>query len=1063
MSIGRCSACAIPLLSITLAISQVARGVDKDWTNTSGGFFQTTTNWDPAGVPGSADRAIFDLNTNYNVTFFGGATNSRLLVSDDQVTFNLAGSQYNLTNTGSTSLIVGLAGIAVGAAGQLYLTNNGTLSCVSAEIGRSAQFGIGGTGTIGVTNNSTLRISQVFAIGSSRPGNLIVNSGGDVVGSINTIGQDAVGSASISGAGSTWTNTNWIDVGGGAAGSISITAAAQVSDDFATVGVGAAGTALVDGLNSRWTHASDFTVGGFANGVGLLNVTGGGAILQPNSGAIGIIGDQFNSQGTVNIDGAGSRWTNTSGEMRVGYIGQATLNISNGGLFSAFGNDVSVGHSGGGDGTVVIGGASATLNARSLYVGGNSTGVGGFGTVVINAGGQVQTSAGGVTKIWSNGRIDLAGGMLQTGSLQIAAGGAFNWTSGTLSITNATLPINAGAVLGNNLTVGAGKSLIVPEMHVGEPGAGSINVTGGGTVSAFITRIGLGSGSAGSVSISGPTSNWFSSDLTVGDAGDAFLSIAGGATLTNGVFIGQTCFVAAEPSSTARIVVDGAGSRWDCVSDNASPGELHIGQLGQATLQLSNGAMLTNDFGFVTLGDGAGPFSAGSLLMSGGAQWTVGRDVIVGRLGRGFLSITGGSDASDEHADAAINPGSFGTIEVSGAGSTWTHTGNLVIANGGNATITISAGAAVTAADSFIGAAIGSTGRATLQDPGSTWTSNGSMGQLIVGSAGTGSLGILNGGVATAKETFIGDGTGAVGNVIVSGPGAALNTPELAVGFSGHGTLAIQSGGAVHTDQTFVPVMAGATGWLQLDSGAFAATTQLAINSGGRVKYNGGAMSVGALQLAGTARLELATGRDKVVRATSLAMSPATGGTIDLADNFMIVDYAGASPLANVKSLIGSAYNGGSWNGSGITSFLAHANQTAVGYAEAAALFTMFPATFAGQQVDNTSILIAFTRDGDANLDGTVNLADFNRLASNFGQPGKVWSQGDFNYDGTVNLSDFNKLASNFGLSASSSDGPTPQDWANLAAAVPEPVAGGLSFAAIATILAVRKRSAAKS
>jgi hypothetical protein len=36
-----------------------------------------------------------------------------------------------------------------------------------------------------------------------------------------------------------------------------------------------------------------------------------------NSGALGIIGDQFNSRGTVNIDGAGSRWTNTLGEMRV--------------------------------------------------------------------------------------------------------------------------------------------------------------------------------------------------------------------------------------------------------------------------------------------------------------------------------------------------------------------------------------------------------------------------------------------------------------------------------------------------------------------------------------------------------------------------------------------------------------------------------------------------------------------------------------------------------------------------------------------------------------------------
>jgi len=37
------------------------------------------------------------------------------------------------------------------------------------------------------------------------------------------------------------------------------------------------------------------------------------------------------------------------------------------------------------------------------------------------------------------------------------------------------------------------------------------------------------------------------------------------------------------------------------------------------------------------------------------------------------------------------------------------------------------------------------------------------------------------------------------------------------------------------------------------------------------------------------------------------------------------------------------------------------------------------------------------TRVGDANLDGTVNLQDFNRVASNFGSSSGLWSCGDFN------------------------------------------------------------------
>jgi hypothetical protein len=52
---------------------------------------------------------------------------------------------------------------------------------------------------------------------------------------------------------------------------------------------------------------------------------------------------------------------------------------------------------------------------------------------------------------------------------------------------------------------------------------------------------------------------------------------------------------------------------------------------------------------------------------------------------------------------------------------------------------------------------------------------------------------------------------------------------------------------------------------------------------------------------------------------------------------------------------------------------------------------------------------------GDANRDRRVNLADFNILASNFGQSNRNFAQGDFNYDGQVNLSDFNLLAARFG------------------------------------------------
>jgi hypothetical protein len=54
------------------------------------------------------------------------------------------------------------------------------------------------------------------------------------------------------------------------------------------------------------------------------------------------------------------------------------------------------------------------------------------------------------------------------------------------------------------------------------------------------------------------------------------------------------------------------------------------------------------------------------------------------------------------------------------------------------------------------------------------------------------------------------------------------------------------------------------------------------------------------------------------------------------------------------------------------------------------------------------------TTSGDLNHDGTVSIADFIELASNFGQPAS-WDKGDLNHDGIVSIADFIGLAANFG------------------------------------------------
>ena len=45
--------------------------------------------------------------------------------------------------------------------------------------------------------------------------------------------------------------------------------------------------------------------------------------------------------------------------------------------------------------------------------------------------------------------------------------------------------------------------------------------------------------------------------------------------------------------------------------------------------------------------------------------------------------------------------------------------------------------------------------------------------------------------------------------------------------------------------------------------------------------------------------------------------------------------------------------------------------------------------------VDSTTVLVKYTDYGDANLSGTVNALDFNRLASNYNTSGKYWADGE--------------------------------------------------------------------
>jgi hypothetical protein len=168
---------------------------------------------------------------------------------------------------------------------------------------------------------------------------------------------------------------------------------------------------------------------------------------------------------------------------------------------------------------------------------------------------------------------------------------------------------------------------------------------------------------------------------------------------------------------------------------------------------------------------------------------------------------------------------------------------------------------------------------------------------------------------------------------------------------------------------------------------------------------------IGALNVGTGGKATMAANGSNVLSTRTLLL--AGGAKLDLTNNDMILDYTGASPLANVVSMIGSARNGGSWNGTtGITSSTAAAanpKNTTLGTMEATDYKAIYgaSATFDGQAIDTTAVLIKYTWYGDADFNGKVNFDDYVRTDSGFNNHKTGWSNGDFDGNGQVNFDDY--------------------------------------------------------
>ncbi|MDF2618656.1 MAG: outer rane autotransporter barrel domain protein [Xanthobacteraceae bacterium] len=480
-----------------------------------------------------------------------------------------------------------------------------------------------------------------LTIGNSAVGTLVVQGAGVLLTTNGYIGRGlgSTGTVTVTDAESTWANTGNFYVGDQGSGSLMIANGGQVTSNDTFVGNVGSGLVTVTGTDSTWTVTDPLVVGNF--GSGTVNVDTGGTVETERV----TVGAANGSAGFLDISGGTTSWI-ASSEFIVGEGGSGTVTVSGGATVES--QTLVLGFGATGLGQVTLTGPGTTWTTTA------STGIGsdGVGHLRIEDGAALST----VGLSLSTGSGTVTG----EGSSLTASGAVFVGASGesTLTVADRASVTSDGATIAllgigtANVTSGANWTSS-STFTVGHSGLGTLNVTDGGTVNTLDSLLGRFSAGVGILNVDGEGSSFINTaNMGIGNEGTGALSVTAGGTVE-----AQSVLLGMEANAGGSVSVTGAGSSL------TSSEFLFVGLEG-------NGAMFVEDGGqvnSVVAGIGASAGGIGEATVSG-ATWLNSSDLFIGADGTGVLTITDGGRVEVGGAvEIAAGAGSSGTLNI-GAG-----------------------------------------------------------------------------------------------------------------------------------------------------------------------------------------------------------------------------------------------------------------------------------------------------------------------------------------------------------------------------------------------------------